>query len=251
MNEDEEAVVAQVVDRALDLLLAVVGGSGPVTLTEAVAKTGIDKSTAQRLLTSLVERGFLDRDDVTKRYDVGPAMFGMAAAVSARSNLRRVAAPHLTELRDISGETSSLHLLVGGRRVCVDGAESAHPVRRVVPLGESIAAHVGPSGKVLIAYLEPEGRERVYAAAACTPDERAELERICEQVRTDEYLHTVSDRTAGVRAVSAPIFDARGIAASITVAGPSSRWDASSADAAVAAVKDAASAISSKLGAFR
>jgi DNA-binding IclR family transcriptional regulator len=244
-------MVAQVVDRALDLLLAVVGGNGPVTLTEAVGATGIDKSTAQRLLTSLVDRGFLARDEVTRRYDVGPAMFGMAAAVSARSNLRRLANPHLVELRDLSGETSSLHLLVGERRVCLDGAESPHPVRRVVPLGESIPAHVGPSGKVLLAHLDPAGRERIYAAAGCGPRERAELERITERVRADEYLHTESDRTSGVRAVSAAIFDGRGVVASITVAGPSSRWDAASASALSGAVKDAAAAISSKLGAFR
>jgi DNA-binding IclR family transcriptional regulator len=243
--------VAQVVDRALDLLLAVVGGNGPVTLMEAVARTGIDKSTAQRLLTSLVERGFLARDEVTRRYDVGPAMFGMAAAVSARSNLRKLAAPHLAELRDASGETSSLHLLVGDRRVCIDGAESAHPVRRVVPLGESMPVYTGPSGKVLLAHVDPADRERIYAAARCSAAERDELEKVVARVRADHVLHTESDRTAGIRAVSAPIFDIHGVVASITVAGPSDRWDAAAALSINDAVKDAASSISAKLGAIR
>jgi len=243
--------VAQVVDRALDLLLAVVGGSGAVTLMEAAGQTGIDKSTAQRLLTSLVERGFLARDDVTRRYDVGPALFGMAAAVSARSNLRRLAAPHLAELRDVTGETSSLHLLVADRRVCVDGAESPHPVRRVVPLGESIPVHVGPSGKVLLAHLDPAGCERIYATTGVGDDEREKLERTISQVRMDGFLHTEGDRTNGVRAVSAPIFDGHGVVASITVAGPSERWSAASAHVVEQAVKDAAAAISSKLGARR
>jgi DNA-binding IclR family transcriptional regulator len=243
--------VAQVVDRALDLLLAVVGGSGPVTLMEAVGQTGIDKSTAQRLLTSLVERGFLARDENTRRYDVGPAMFGMAAAVSARSNLRRLAAPHLAELRDTTGETSSLHLLVADRRVCVDGAESSHPVRRVVPLGESIPVQVGPSGKVLLAHLDPAERERVYATAGIAEADREKLEHVIAQVRLDGFLHTEGDRTTGVRAISAPIFDGHGVVASITVAGPSQRWSVASARGVEQAVRDAAVAISGKLGARR
>jgi DNA-binding IclR family transcriptional regulator len=243
--------VSQVVDRAFDLLLAVVGAAGPVTLMEVAGQTGIDKTTAQRLLSFFVERGFLSRDAATRRYDVGPAMFGMAAAVSARSSIRRLAAPHLAELRDASGETSTLHLLVGDRRVCVDGVESLHPVRRIVPLGESIPLHVGPSGKVILAHLDSAARGGIYEAAGCGTAERDELERVAAQVRTARVLQTEGDRTAGIRAVSSPVFDAHGIIASITVAGPANRWDSASARAIETAVKSAAQAISSKLGAPR
>lgn len=243
--------MSQVVDRAFDLLQAVVGAPGPVTLTEVVGKTGIDKSTAQRLLTHFVERGFLARDPADRRYDIGPAMFGMAAAVSARSNIRRLAAPHLTELRDLTGETSSLHLLVGDRRVCIDGAESTHAVRRIVPLGESISLHAGPSGKVILAYLNAAERERIYQAAGCGAAERQALEGTVAHIRTSGVLHTESDRTAGIRAVSSPIFDSRGVIASITVAGPTDRWERPAAEAVEAAVRNAAQAISSKLGAPR
>lgn len=242
--------MAQVVDRALDLLLAVVGAPGPVTVMEAVAITGIDKSTAQRLLTSLVERGFLARDGSTRRYDVGPAMFGLAAAVNARSDIRRIASGFLTDLRDATGETSSLHLRVGDRRVCVDGAESSHPVRRVVPLGESIPLHVGPSGKVILAQLDSVAQERICAAAG-GPKARAELERALNDLRSDRVLHTESDRTPGVRAVSAPIFGPHAVVASITVAGPADRWTAEAARATEGDVLSAASAISSRLGAPR
>jgi DNA-binding IclR family transcriptional regulator len=241
--------VAQVVDRALDLLVAVVGAAKPVSLMEVAAQTGVDKSTAQRLLTSLVERGLLARDGTTRRYDVGPAMFGLAAAVGARNTIRGVAAPHLTALRDASGETSSLHLLAGGQRVCVDGAESPHPLRRVVPLGESIPLHTGPSGKVILAHLELAARDRIHEAAGLSGAERRALELVLAEVRRTRVMQTENDRTHGIRAVSAPIFGARGVVASITVAGPADRWTREAATAMQGAVLDAASAISSRLGA--
>ncbi len=240
--------MAQVVDRALDLLVAVVGAARPVSLMEIAAQTGVDKTTAQRLLTSLVERGLLTRD-VSRRYDVGPALYGLAAAVNARSTIRALAAPHLVDLRDASGETSSLHLLAGDQRVCVDGAESRHPVRRVVPLGESIPLHTGPSGKVILAHLEQAARDRVHASAGVAGAAREELERLLAQVRATRVMQTESDRTHGIRAVSAPIFGARGVVASITVAGPADRWTRDAATAVEDAVLGAASAISSRLGA--
>jgi DNA-binding IclR family transcriptional regulator len=241
--------MAQVVDRALSLLVAVVGAAKPVSLTEVAGQTGIDKSTAQRLLASLVERDLLARDDVTRRYDVGPAMFGLAAAVAARSTLRGLAAPHLTALRDASGETSSLHLLAGDHRVCVDGAESPHPLRRVVPLGESIPLYTGPSGKVILAHLDQAARHRVHDAAGLSGPEREEVERLLAEVRRTRVMHTVNDRTPGIRAVSAPVFGARGVVASITVAGPAERWTREAASPLEDAVLSAASAISSMLGA--
>lgn len=241
--------MAQVVDRALDLLVAVVGAAKPVSLMEIAAETGVDKTTAQRLLTSLVERGLLTRDGASRRYDVGPALYGLAAAVNARSTIRALAAPHLADLRDASGETSSLHLLAGDHRVCVDGAESRHPVRRVVPLGESIPLQSGPSGKVILAHLQQAERERVYASAGVAGAARDALEHLLTQVRATRVMQTESDRTHGIRAVSAPIFGARSVVASITVAGPADRWTRDAATAMQDAVLDAASAISSRLGA--
>jgi DNA-binding IclR family transcriptional regulator len=241
--------MAQVVDRALDLLVAVVRAAGPVSLMEVAGRTGVDKSTAQRLLSALVERGLLARDEVTRRYDVGPGMYGLAAAVNARSSVRALAAPYLSALRDRSEETSSLHLLAGTRRVCVDGAESRHPVRRVVPLGDSIPLHIGPSGKVILAHLDQAARLAVHEAAGLAGSEREALERLLARVRAAGLLHTDGDRTTGIRAVSAPIFSTRGVVASITVAGPADRWTQEAATALEGAVLDAAAAISSRLGA--
>ncbi|GHH79382.1 IclR family transcriptional regulator [Streptomyces sulfonofaciens] len=241
--------MAQVVDRALALLVAVVGASGPVSLTEVAGQTGVDKSTAQRLLASLVERGLLSRDAATRRYEVGAAMYGLAAAVNARSSIRSLAGPHLAALRDRSGETSSLHLLAGTHRVCVDGAESHHPVRRVVPLGDSIPLHVGPSGKVILAHLEQTARDAVYDAAGLAGPQRDAMERVLAEARAARVLQTENDRTTGIRAVSTPVFNPHGVIASITVAGPADRWTRSAATAMEGAVLDAATALSSRLGA--
>ena len=241
--------LSQIVGRALEVLEAVVAAPGPVTLTAVIEQTGLDKSTASRALAFLAEKGWLTRDAATRRYSTGPRSFALAAAVGARSDIRLIAGPHLERLREQTGESASLHLLVGARRVCVDGRESTKPVRRVVTLGESLAIYQGPSGKVILAYLSDSERDELLVSLPA--DQRVRVLADLESARSQGYLHTDGDRTAGIRAVSAPIFDARGVTGSLSVAGPSWRWTAEAGEAAAELTVSAAAAMSSSLGALR
>ncbi|MGN6242148.1 MAG: IclR family transcriptional regulator [Motilibacteraceae bacterium] len=241
--------MSQIIGRGLELLEAVTAAPEPLGLMDIVEATGLDKSTASRTLAYLVERGSLVRDPSTKRYSIGPRTFALAAAVGARNDIRQLSAPYLDDLCRKTGESVSLHLRVGGRRVCVDGRESPHPLRRVVPLGESLSVHLGPSGKVILAHLPEDEAKALLSSVDLSESDRRQLMADLDKVRSDGYLHTESDRTRGVRAVSAPVFDANGVTGSLTVAGPAQRWRADDAEAAAAITVAAAATISTHLGA--
>ncbi|MFB2600258.1 IclR family transcriptional regulator [Herbiconiux sp. P17] len=234
--------------RAFVVLESVIHSSTPLGLMEIAEVSGVDKSTTQRLLSFLVEIGMLTRDESTKRYGVGSRAFAMAAAVNSRNDLRVVAAPYFHELRERSGESVSLHLGVAGRRVCIDGLESLQPIRRVVPLGESLPLYLGPSGKVILANQTPERSNSLLDGVNLSADETAHLNRDLRFARENGYLLTESDRSADIRALSAPIFDSSGVTASLTIAGPSDRWSQDDALACVPAILHAADAISASLG---
>jgi DNA-binding IclR family transcriptional regulator len=234
--------------RAFVVLESVIHSQEPLGLMEIADASGVDKSTTQRLLSFLVETGMLTRDGATKRYGVGSRAFAMAASIGSRNDLRSVAAPYFHELRDLSGESVSLHLGVAGRRVCIDGLESLHPIRRVVPVGESLPLYLGPSGKVILANLSPERSTTVLDSVNLSPEETEHITRDLRFVREHGYLLTESDRSANIRALSAPVFDMGGVAASLTIAGPSDRWTQESAENCIPAVLHAADAISASLG---
>lgn len=240
--------MSRTLGRALELLETVLSAPEPMGLMEAADAAGLDKSTAQRMLFFLTERGSLSRDLSTKRYAIGPRSFALAAMVSSRSDLRVAAGPYLDELQSRTGETVSLHLRVGLRRVCIDGRESGHPVRRVVPLGESLPLSAGPSGKVMLAHLPTDDIVAALDAASLGRNDRDAVTADLERARRQSYLHTDSDRTVGIRAVSAPIFDASGVVGSVTVAGPTERWGVASASETVPLVSAAVAAISINLG---
>ena len=50
--------------------------------------------------------------------------------------------------------------------MCIDGLEGPSPIRRAVPLGESIPLYVGSTGKAILAFLPPAEIDRQLEAAA-------------------------------------------------------------------------------------
>jgi DNA-binding IclR family transcriptional regulator len=238
--------VSQTAARTLDLLEQIAGSSRPLKLMELAGATGIDKSTAARLLCFLEDRALIQRQPVTKGYGVGPGLLSLSAAAMRSSDLPELAGPDLQSLRDETGETASLHLRVGRQRVCVAGAESRHEVCRVLSLGESLPLCVGPSGKVMLAFLPDREIRSLITPAAC--GDRDELLRELQSIRARGAAAVIGDRTPGVGALSVPVFRAGAPVASISFAGPADRWDLDAMRRGEPRVRGVAERLSAALG---
>jgi DNA-binding IclR family transcriptional regulator len=186
----------------------------------------MDKSTASRLLKFLCDQEFLARDPDTRRFRPGPALLLLSAQTLQTSVLRANAHAHLERLRDLSGETATLHLRVGDQRVCIDGAESTHPVRRVVPLGEVTSLHAakGVTGLVVLAFLPAADVSRALKKAAAEGADPVRLSRRLASIRRKGYWVGIGEKAEGVAAVSAPIRGAGASLAAVTVSGSDHRW---------------------------
>jgi IclR family acetate operon transcriptional repressor len=222
--EFEAHVVIQTADRAFAVVEQVARARRPCGLTDIASASGLDKSTASRMLAFLDARGLLERDASSKRYTVGPALMSLAAVVIGGSGLPQIAQPHLDRLRDESGETVSLHVRSGHERVCVAGAASRTVLQRVLTIGEPVALWSGPTSKMILACLEPADRADVLALAEAAGVSTASLARELDAARRRGYIITVGDRTPGVGAVSVPVLGPAGVAGALTAAGPAERW---------------------------
>lgn len=237
--------MSQVAERAFSILEQVARSEEPLGLMEVAARLEADKSAALRSLAFLEERGLLRRDRRTKKYRIGPGLLSLAAIAIRKADLPQVAHPYLVRLRDQTEETVSLHVRVGDERVCIAGAESPHVIQRVLTIGEPVALCLGPSGKVILAFLSDTERAAIVRRSSVS---RAALERDLERARRDGYLIVTSDRTPGVGAISAPVFDAFGPVGSVTIAGPEERWTPEAMAGVASALTDATTAISAEIG---
>lgn len=245
-------MAVQAVSRALQLVELVARSPQPRGLMELAGEAQLDKSTTTRLLSTLVERGWVLRDQDTKRYSPGPTLVGMSMSAGLPDRLHLIAYPLVARLRDMTGETVSLQRRFQDVRVCVTGLESQEPVRRGLPLGMPLPLSSGPSGKAILAFVSGDS----YRAASrdLSPDERRALEKDLAAIRDHGFLSTDGDRTPGVAAVSVPLFSGEAVYGSLTVAGPSSRFTSGdrlhAVDALLAAAKELTQALAGDVSLF-
>src|SRR5258706_7712785 len=100
---------AAAVDRALSIVTALGDARRALTLTETASATGLYKSTALRLLASLVRAGFVDQD-VDGRYRLGSAIYRLGHAFDHSAPLAGVAAPVFQRITKETGESVGFFL---------------------------------------------------------------------------------------------------------------------------------------------
>lgn len=145
------------VGRVGSLLRAISGHpSGGATTSDLARATGLPRPTAHRLLGSLAEQGLVDRDP-RGRWLLGPELYLLGAAASARYDITDVALPHLNALTDSTGESAFLTARRGDETVCLLRQEGSFPIRsHVLHEGIRFPLGVASAGLALLAYLPDE-----------------------------------------------------------------------------------------------
>lgn len=188
-----------------------------LSLTEIAEKTDLSTSTVGRLLQTLVDAGYLQKD-FQKRYSLGVKMYQFMKVLMDKSNLRDRAMPILTNLRDIYNETSSLYIVQNENRVCIASAESHQPLRRSVAVGEVLPLKRGAVGDILLAWLPYNERRKMVG------EDEAYSEDHFSRIREAGFSVNDGLQEEGVYAIAAPVFDKEGLCvAAVSVSGPSHR----------------------------
>ena len=150
---------AQTLLRALDILDAFAEEGASLTLADLGRRAGLTAPTTHRLVKALVSRGFLVTD-ASRRYSLGPAVMRLASVVMHRTDdLAALSMPTLERLRELTGETASLHCLLGNERICVAELVSPEPIRMQSDVGRTYPIHAGAAGKAILAW-QPDVLDR-------------------------------------------------------------------------------------------
>ena len=202
-----------VLDKAVAILTTL--ESGPHSLAELVAATGIARPTAHRLAVALEFHRMVTRD-LSGRFVLGPRS-GELAAAAGEDRLLAAAAPALSALRDATGESAQLYRRQGDLRICVAVADRLSGLRDSVPIGAALTMQAGSAAQVLLAWEDSERIHRGLTNARFTAAQLA-------AVRRRGWAQSMGEREAGVASVSAPVRGPNGkVIAAVSISGPIER----------------------------
>lgn len=250
-----DANVTPALDRGLAILELLAARGAPMLANDLAQELELPNCSVGRILSNFVVRGYLERDERSRRYSLTGKLLAMAAGTLCERNLVVEAMDEMRALRDACGESVQINALSGDNGVVLETAPSRHAVRFVADPGTPFPLHNTAPGKVLLVHMKPDDREvllrrTVFASAAgrkgvTVNKVRAEL----DHVRKSGYGLDVQEYLLGVHCVSAPIF-ARGhlCVGALTVNGPVDRLPIDRLSELAPMVIAHAGRISSRLG---
>jgi IclR family transcriptional regulator, acetate operon repressor len=240
--------------RVADVLLLFVGGPNTLGVSEIARELGLSKAVVHRILQSLTSRSLVRLDPITRGYRLGPGAIALGARALRDFDLRAAARPTLRRLRDLTGETTTLSMLLERSRLYLDQYESPREIKMTVPIGRPFPLYAGASSRAMLAFLPDQTVERVIAAGleGMTPEtilDPDELRRRLAATRASGFATSRGERQDGAGSVAAPVFGVDGeVMGAVSVCGPVSRFDRDAVDLYVTLVRSAAAEISRSLG---
>jgi len=242
------------VERALQILECFDDQFPERGISEIAQAVGLHKATAYRIVTTLVNYGYLEWIAESQKYRLGLELTSLGFKVIRRMDLRQEALPYMKELVQEWDETCDLSIFDHGNVFYIEVLRGDHALTISAAVGQRLPAHCTASGKLFLAYFtEPERNEFLertltkYTKNTITsPDElRKQLDAICNQGYAVDY----EEYELGVCALAAPIFNRSGsVIATIGSPSPTSRMTPERIDQIAGSFKKAARAISQRMG---
>jgi DNA-binding IclR family transcriptional regulator len=227
-----DAETVQSVDRALAIVELLLRTRAPLTVREVAAGTGINRTTAHRLLASLHRHGWIERAADSAAYRPGLRYLALVRASLAGRDFVDEVRPTMERLSLLSRETVHLGVLDNHDVLQIDKVDSPEIVGVSSRVGTRAAPHVTGLGKALLAsgpveeleaYIE-HARKHSLPLSAFDPEAfRTEI----ALARRRGYSIDDGESSPGVRCLAVAV---RGVGGSplfaISLTGPSGRFTA-------------------------
>lgn len=223
----KEIKLVRAVERSLTILEALAGEQGrPKGITEIAQKIKLGKSTIHRLLGTLQEKGYVQKDPHTEKYKLGLKFIEMGNIVLTNLELRSQAADCLKRLMERSGQTVHLAILDQGEIVYIDKVENMGGIKMASYIGRRSYVHSSALGKAILAYLPEDEVKHILedkGMPKLTPNTITSFSQFkthLERVRQQGYAVDDVENEDAIRSIAAPIFNYMGhVVAAVSISG--------------------------------
>jgi DNA-binding IclR family transcriptional regulator len=183
----------------------------PVGLTDLAGMLGELKPRVYRHLSTMKRIGVVFQDARNGQYSLGGKLFSLGEAALEQFDLRFVAAPYLTRLRDQTRQTALLSVPGNGEAIVLSCVEYRDRLSISSRPGNRPPPHCSSQGRIALAFADEAARRRILGRKLTSFTKHsitdvALVEARLEVIRERLFEDAVDEVRLGINALSAPIF---------------------------------------------
>lgn len=220
--------------RSLDILELLSEAPDGLALSDIGTRLRIPKSVAHRLLGLLADCGFVRQDAGTARYGLTLKLTLLGLRHYAGTGLKDLIQPVLDQMATVTGELVRLAMVEGEGMVWVAKAQGARFGLKYDPdTGHEVVLHATATGKAWLSTIpETEALRIVGATKFKTPARfgpnavrtAKEFRRVLAETRARGYGVALEEGEVGTAAIAVPVRVGAVTVATLSAAGPISRF---------------------------
>lgn len=218
------------VSRALDIIAFVGEKKGGLGVTEIANRMDINKSSVYRILSTLVQYGYIEQEEETSRYKLGYKFLEVSSRLLESIDIRKEAFPYLQQLENETNEVIHLVVYDQGEVVYIEKLDGGETLRMHSKVGKRAPMHCTSVGKAILAHLPDEvvldvlSRKGMPAHTSYTITNQEQFLKELQFVRERGYALDNEENEYGITCMAVPLFDHTGkVISAMSISGPSMR----------------------------
>lgn len=213
---------APALEKGLEIIELLATRQAPMTMTEIAASLGRSRNEIFRMLSVLVQRGYIRKQESGDKYSITNHLFDLGMRVPPNSTLIELLVPLMRELAERVRQSCHLSVVSGRHIVVIARVENPAPVGFSVRVGTSRSLVESAAGRVFLAWMERRKQAKTIGLLA----ERAglvldtkSLQNEIRATRERGYATIPSTFITGITDICVPVTqgDRDKIVASLTV----------------------------------
>jgi IclR family transcriptional regulator, KDG regulon repressor len=238
----------------LDIIEHMAEARGPIGVSELAIAVGMPKPRIYRHLRTLVSRGYATQESHSDKYSLTPRLSHIGRAIADQNEFQVEARNVMPALRERVHQSVAIGLIEDAGVRVVDILRHRSAVEISSRTGALFDFHCTAQGKVALAFGSAGLWKKLRRAPLrrwtdATITDLARLKVEVDRVRKRGWAVAPGEILSGINALAAPVFDGSGaLAGTIGILGSIQHLAARPAPQLVAAVLDAAAALSRRLG---
>lgn len=226
-----------------------------LTLSEIIQSLSLSKSSAFRIVNTLIYKNYLQKNETTKKITLSRKLLTLGISSMNEQSLVEMSIDVMRALRDELKESVMLGVILENKGTILEQVSSSFPVKLSVELGTQFWLHSSVGGKSILAFLPKEETEKILKRKNLTKftentivSKKAFVEEL-NKVRELGYAIDDGEDIQGIHCIGAPVLNEYGYpVASVWITAPQGRLPREEFDGKGKIVAKYAKEISYKLG---